>query len=150
MLPGLFRLRTCVLLCYSFSFAAYSVNYHKAPALPCKADALFSFIVSWALPNFLYLRVYVNKCFTVFNMFFTHCAYSYTRRFCALYVSVFGFYFCFLFLLTTVVQPTAPPLIKSSAIHSMRLLLLPVLGDFCSLAVTVSAFLISFIPSRSL
>jgi len=44
----------------------------------------------------------------------------------------------------------APPLMNSSAIHSMRLLLSPVWGDFGSFAVTVSALVISLVPSLSL
>jgi len=53
-------------------------------------------------------------------------------------------------LLITVVPVTMPPLMNSNAIHSMRLLVSPVGGDFGSFAVTVSAFLISLVPYLSL
>ena len=57
---------------------------------------------------------------------------------------------CFFFLLTTAAPITAPPLASSNAIHSMRLLLSPVGGDFGSFAITVSTFLISLVPYLSL
>ena len=60
------------------------------------------------------------------------------------------FYFCFFFFSVTAVPITAPPLTNSSAIHSMRLLVSPVWGDFGSFAVTVSALAISLVPSLSL
>ena len=68
----------------------------------------------------------------------------------------------FFLLLKTVVPMAAPPLANSRAIHSARLLVSPVPGDLGSssgfaaaeplfrFAVTVSAFLISFVPSLSL
>ena len=52
-----------------------------------------------------------------------------------------------------VVAVTAPPLTNSSVIHRSTLLVSPVWGDFessFSFVVTVSAFLISFVPSLSL
>ena len=60
------------------------------------------------------------------------------------------FYFCFFFFSVTAVPITAPPLMNSNAIHSMRLLVSPVLGDFGNFAVTVSALAISSVPSLSL
>ena len=72
------------------------------------------------------------------------------RRPCTVCVSVFRLYFCFFFFSVTAVPITAPPLTNNSAIHSMRLLLSPVGGDFGSFAVTVLAFLISLVPSLSL
>jgi len=65
-------------------------------------------------------------------------------------MSVFDFYFCFFFFAVTVVPIRAPPLMNSNAIHSVRLLVSPVWGDFGSLAVTVSALAISLVPSLSL
>ena len=64
--------------------------------------------------------------------------------------TLFNYLLHFFFLLTTVVPMAAPPLMNSSAIHSMRLLVSPVRGDCGSFAVTVSAFLISLVPSLSL
>ena len=62
-------------------------------------------------------------------------------------------YLLYFFLLTTVVPMAAPPLTSSRAIHKAELLVSPVWGDLgssFSFAVTVSAFLISFVPSLSL
>ena len=71
-------------------------------------------------------------------------------------------YLLYFFLLTTVVPMAAPPLANNRAIHSARLLVSPVPGDLGSssgfadaellfrFAVTVSALLISFVPSLSL
>ena len=67
--------------------------------------------------------------------------------------TLFHYLLCFFFLLTTVVPMAAPPLMNNRAIHSARLLESPVWGDLessFSFAVTVSAFLISFVPSLSL
>ena len=67
--------------------------------------------------------------------------------------TLFNYLLYFFFLLTTVVPMAAPPLTNSKAIHKARLLVSPVCGDLessFSFAVTVSAFLISFVPSLSL
>ena len=67
--------------------------------------------------------------------------------------TLFNYLLYFFFLLTTVVPIAAPPLTNSKAIHKARLLVSPVCGDLessFSFAVTVSAFLISFVPSLSL
>ena len=65
--------------------------------------------------------------------------------------TLFHYLLYFFFLMTiTVAAMTAPPLINSNAIHSIRLLLSPVWGVCGSFAVTVSAFWISFVPSLSL
>ena len=59
----------------------------------------------------------------------------------------------FFFFPTTVVPMAAPPLTSSRAIHKAEPLVSPVWGDLgssFSFAVTVSAFLISFVPSLSL
>ena len=56
----------------------------------------------------------------------------------------------FFFFPTTVVPMAAPPLTSSRAIHKAEPLVSPVWGDLgssFSFAVTVSAFLISFVPS---
>ena len=69
---------------------------------------------------------------------------------CTVCVSVFDFYFCFFFFAVTSVPITVPPLMSSNAIHSMRLLVSPVGGDFGSsgsFTVTVSALAISLVPS---
>ena len=62
-------------------------------------------------------------------------------------------YLLYFFLLTTVVPTAAPPLTSSRAIHKAEPLVSPVCGDLespFSFVVTVSAFLISFVPSLSL
>ena len=62
-------------------------------------------------------------------------------------------YLLYFFLLTTVVPTAAPPLTSSRAIHKAEPLVSPVWGDLgssFSFAVTVSAFLISLVPSLSL
>lgn len=67
--------------------------------------------------------------------------------------TLFNYLLYFFFLLTIVVPMAAPPLTNSKAIHKARLLVSPVCGDLessFSFAVTVSAFLISFVPSLSL
>ena len=67
--------------------------------------------------------------------------------------TLFNYLLYFFFLLTTVVPMAAPPLTNSKAIHKARLLVSPVCGDLessFSFAVTVSAFLIPFVPSLSL
>ena len=56
----------------------------------------------------------------------------------------------YVFLRFTVSAVQTPPLMNSSAIHSIRLLLSPVGGDFGSFAVTVSALAISLVPSLPL
>ena len=67
--------------------------------------------------------------------------------------TLFHYLLYFLFFPTTVVPMAAPPLTSSRAIHKAELLVSPVWGDLgssFSFAVTVSAFLISFVPSLSL
>ena len=67
--------------------------------------------------------------------------------------TLFNYLLYFFFLLTTVVPMAAPPLTNSKAIHKARLLVSPVWGGLessFSFAVTVSAFLISLVPSLSL
>ena len=67
--------------------------------------------------------------------------------------TLFNYLLYFFFLLTIVVPIAAPPLMNNRAIHSARLLVSPVWGSLessFSFAVTVSAFLISFVPSLSL
>ena len=65
--------------------------------------------------------------------------------------TLFHYLLCFFFLMTiTVAAMAATPLMNSSVIHKARLLVSPVGGVFGSFAVTVSAFLISFVPSLSL
>ena len=67
--------------------------------------------------------------------------------------TLFNYLLYFFFFPTTVVPMAAPPLTNSKAIHKARLLVSPVCGDLessFSFAVTVSAFLISFVPSLSL
>ena len=67
--------------------------------------------------------------------------------------TLFNYLLYFFFLLTTVVPMAAPLLTNSRAIHSARLLVSPVWGSLessFSFAVTVSAFLISLVPSLSL
>ena len=63
---------------------------------------------------------------------------------------IFRYLSCFFFLRTTAAAVAAPPLASSRAIHKERLLVSPVGGVFGSFAVTVSAFLISLVPSLSL
>ena len=63
---------------------------------------------------------------------------------------IFRYLLCFFFLTTTAAAVAAPPLASSRASHKDRLLVSPVGGDFGSFAVTVSAFLISLVPSLSL
>ena len=93
-----------------------------------------------------------SNCFAVFACKFSFLKHKggATRRPCTVCVSLFRCYFCFFFFSVTAVPITAPPLINSNAIHSMRLRVSPVGGDFGSFAVTVSAFLISLVPSLSL
>ena len=67
--------------------------------------------------------------------------------------TLFNYLLYFFFLLTTVVPMATPPLTISSANHNAGLAVSPVCGDLessFSFAVTVSAFLISFVPSLSL
>ena len=67
--------------------------------------------------------------------------------------TLFHYLLYFLFFPTTVVPMAAPPLTNSKASHKAKLLESPVCGDLgssFSFAVTVSAFLISFVPSLSL
>ena len=63
---------------------------------------------------------------------------------------IFRYLSCFFFLRTTAAAVAAPPLASNRAIHKERLLVSPVGGVFGSFAVTVSAFLISLVPSLSL
>ena len=63
---------------------------------------------------------------------------------------IFRYLSCFFFLLRAAAPVAAPPLASSRAIHKERLLVSPVGGVFGSFAVTVSAFLISLVPSLSL
>ena len=63
---------------------------------------------------------------------------------------IFRYLSCFFFLLRAAAPVAAPPLASSRAIHRERLLVSPVGGVFGSFAVTVSAFLISLVPSLSL
>ena len=67
--------------------------------------------------------------------------------------ALFNYLLYFFFLLTAVVPIAAQPLTNSNASHKARLLVSPVCGDLessFSFAVTVSAFLISFVPPLSL
>ena len=67
--------------------------------------------------------------------------------------TLFHYLLYFFFFPTTDVPMAAPPLTSSRAIHKAELLVSPVWGDLgssFSFAVTVSAFLISFVPSLSL
>ena len=86
-----------------------------------------------------------------------HKSVVFLRRFCLARKmeqgTLFNYLLYFFFLLTTVVPMAAPPLINSNASHKAKLLESPVCGDLessFSFAVTVSAFLISFVPSLSL
>ncbi len=67
--------------------------------------------------------------------------------------TLFNYLLYFFFFPTTVVPMAAPPLTSSRAIHKAEPLVSPVWGDLgssFSFAVTVSAFLIPFVPSLSL
>ena len=63
---------------------------------------------------------------------------------------IFRYLSCFFFLLRAAAPLAAPPLASTRTSHRERLLVSPVGGDFGSFAVTVSAFLISLVPSLSL
>ena len=157
--------RCLVLFCWLVGFVETPL-----PTGLCMKAFLFqfnSFSATWIpiyLPDLPLLSDYIifstrnnvkgKHCFAVFT-----CKFSVFKdkgganRRPAPCVSAFGFYFCFFFFSVTAVPITAPPLIKSNAIHNIKLLLSPVCGRFSffgSFAVTVSAFLISLVPSLSL
>ena len=86
-----------------------------------------------------------------------HKSVVFLRRFCFARKmeqgTLFHYLLYFFFFPTTVVPMAAPPLTSSRAIHKAEPLVSPVWGDLgssFSFAVTVSAFLISFVPSLSL
>ena len=63
---------------------------------------------------------------------------------------IFRYLSCFFFLLRAAAAVAAPPLASTRTSHRERLLVSPVGGVFGSFAVTVSALVISLVPSLSL
>ena len=63
---------------------------------------------------------------------------------------IFRYLSCFFFLLRAAAPVAAPPLASTRTSHKERLLVSPVGGVFGSFAVTVSALVISLVPSLSL